>query len=114
MNRKTFLATLGAALVVSLLPKIEVFKNKVTLVPASKEDIKYFASLDRINEHLHESQETLISLGESLFSIARRYEVPSETVFLVATELARQNLSAVDVLSRTEDSVVLSRISNLI
>lgn len=72
------------------------------------------ATLARINEHLHESQPMLRSLGESLFSIARRYEVPTEPVFLAATELARQNLSATEVISRTEASIVLSRHANLI
>ena len=70
-------------------------------------------SLTDINVILNASNKTLGQFGDQLFQIARDTGQAFSTVATAAGELARQGLSVEQTLKRTNDALVLARLSGL-
>lgn len=69
--------------------------------------------LTELNTFLGQSQGQLKAFGDSLFSIAKNTATSFSAVAEAAKEFARQGLSMEDTLKRTNDALILSRISGL-
>ena len=69
--------------------------------------------LTELNTFLGESQSNLNNFSKSLFSIARNTGATFSDATEAAKEFARQGLSTQETLTRTNDALVLSRISGL-
>jgi TP901 family phage tail tape measure protein len=69
--------------------------------------------LTELNTFLGESQSNLNNFSKSLFSIARNTGATFSDATEAAKEYARQGLSTQETLTRTNDALVLSRISGL-
>lgn len=78
-----------------------------------KSTIQVEKQLADINVVLNTSQKSLANFGRSLFDIARSTANPFSEVTKAATEFARQGLGVQETLKRTNDALVLSRLSGL-
>ena len=78
-----------------------------------KSTIQVEKQLADINVVLNTSQKSLANFGRSLFDIARSTANPFSEVSKAATEFARQGLGVQETLKRTNDALVLSRLSGL-
>lgn len=70
-------------------------------------------SLKDINVILNLTDKSLSSFGTSLFSIAKSTGTSFATVASAATELSRQGLGVSETLKRTQDALILTRLSGL-
>ena len=70
-------------------------------------------TLAEINVILGTSQENLIQLSEGLFDVAKNTAQSFGEVAEAAKELARQGLGAEETLKRTNDALILSRLTGL-
>ncbi len=70
-------------------------------------------SLQDINVILNVSQAELQKFGDSLFSIARNTGQSFKEVASAATEFSRQGLGVEETLKRTNEALILSRLSGL-
>lgn len=77
------------------------------------ESIKVEKSLADINVILNQSSANLAKFGNSLFNIAKNTGQSFAEVAKAATELSRQGLTAQEVLQRTNDALILTRLSGL-
>ena len=77
------------------------------------ESIQVEKSLADINVILNVSSKTLNTFSKDLFSVARNTGQSFEAVAEAATELSRQGLSVQETLKRTQDALVLTRLSGL-
>lgn len=78
-----------------------------------KSTIDVQKSLTDINVILNVSTKTLDEFGNSLFDIAKNTGQSFEVVAQAATELSRQGLGLEETLKRTQDALVLTRLSGL-
>jgi len=78
-----------------------------------KATIQVEKQLADINVVLNTSEKSLSNFGRSLFDIARSTANPFSEVSKAATEFARQGLGVQETLRRTNDALVLSRLSGL-
>ena len=69
--------------------------------------------LTDLNTFLGQSQAQLKAFGDSLFSVAKNTGTSFSAVAEAAKEFARQGLSTEETLKRTNDALILSRISGL-
>jgi len=86
--------------------------NKVISATA-RATIEVNKQLVELNTYLGESQSNLDRFGKSLFTIARNTATNFADVAEAAKEFARQGLSTEETLKRTNDALVLSRVSGL-
>jgi len=80
---------------------------------AARSTIEVNKQLVELNTFLGESQQNLDRFGKSLFNIARATATNFSDVAEAAKEFARQGLSTEETLKRTNDALVLSRVSGL-
>jgi len=78
-----------------------------------KETVAVEKALADINTVLNTNQKGLEAFRGELFNIARNTAQSFKTVAEAAVELSRQGLSVTETLKRTNDAMVLSRISGL-
>jgi len=78
-----------------------------------KSTIEVEKSLADINVVLNASTKDLGKFGSSLFSIAKSTGQSFDEVSKAATEFARQGLGVAETLKRTNDALILSRLSGL-
>lgn len=79
----------------------------------AKSVIEVDKQLTELNTFLGQSQGKLQSVGDSLFKIAKNTASSFSDTAEAAKEFARQGLSVEETLKRTNDALVLSRISGL-
>lgn len=79
----------------------------------AKSVIEVDKQLTELNTFLGQSQQGLSKIGDSLFQIAKKTASSFEDTAEAAKEFARQGLSVEETLKRTNDALVLSRISGL-
>jgi len=78
-----------------------------------KSTIDVQKSLTDINVILNVSAKTLDQFGNSLFDIAKNTGQTFDVVAQAATELSRQGLGLEETLKRTQDALILTRLSGL-
>jgi len=78
-----------------------------------KSTIDVQKSLTDINVILNVSAKTLDQFGNSLFDIAKNTGQSFDVVAQAATELSRQGLGLEETLKRTQDALILTRLSGL-
>jgi TP901 family phage tail tape measure protein len=78
-----------------------------------KSTIDVQKSLTDINVILNVSAKTLDQFGSSLFDIAKNTGQSFDVVAQAATELSRQGLGLEETLKRTQDALILTRLSGL-
>jgi TP901 family phage tail tape measure protein len=78
-----------------------------------KSTIDVQKSLTDINVILNVSTKTLDQFGNSLFDIAKNTGQSFDVVAQAATELSRQGLGLEETLKRTQDALILTRLSGL-
>ena len=78
-----------------------------------KSTIDVQKSLTDINVILNVSTKTLDQFGNSLFDIAKNTGQTFDVVAQAATELSRQGLGLEETLKRTQDALILTRLSGL-
>ena len=78
-----------------------------------KSTVEVEKSLADINAVLGSSGKTLADFGRSLFDVARNTGSSFSQVASAATELSRQGLSVQETLKRTNDALILTRLSGL-
>ena len=78
-----------------------------------KSTIQVEKQLQDVNVILGESERGLAKFGKSLFNIAGKTAQSINTVADAATELARQGLSTEETLRRTNDALILTRLSGM-
>lgn len=78
-----------------------------------KSTIDVQKSLTDINVILNVSTKTLDQFGNSLFDIAKNTGQTFDAVAQAATELSRQGLGLEETLKRTQDALILTRLSGL-
>lgn len=83
------------------------------LVEIAKAAIQVEKSLTDINVILNVSKENLHKFGSELFSIANNTGQAFSTVAEAATEFSRQGLSMEKILLRTNDAMILTRLSGM-
>ena len=83
------------------------------LSEAAKSVILIDKELIELNTFLGQSQGALKEFGNSLFAVAKNTATSFSAVAEAAKEFARQGLSMEDTLKRTNDALILSRISGL-
>lgn len=70
-------------------------------------------SLTDINVVLNASQKDIAKFGDGLFKVAKNTAQSFDVVAEAATEFARQGLSIEETLSRTNDALILTRLTGL-
>ena len=75
--------------------------------------VKVEKSMADINIVLGASQKNLAKFGDGLFKVAKNTAQSFEVVAEAATEFARQGLSIEETLSRTNDALILTRLTGL-
>lgn len=86
---------------------------KKAITETAAATIEVNKQLTELNTFLGESQSNLNNFSKSLFAIARNAGATFSDAAEAAKEFARQGLSTEETLSRTNDALVLSRISGL-
>ena len=86
---------------------VQAFKGLVSTT------IEVEQSLAKINSILQANTGELNAFKQEIFSIAKSTQQSFATVSDAALELSRQGLSATEVISRLNDSLILSRLSGL-
>tara|TARA_Y100000592_G_C5482423_1_gene326504 strand:+ start:5559 stop:11639 length:6081 start_codon:yes stop_codon:yes gene_type:complete len=85
----------------------EAFESLVTSV------IKVEKALTDVNVVLNASSGDLRKFGDGLFKVARNTAQSFDTVAIAATEFARQGLSIEETLKRTNDALILTRLTGM-
>lgn len=90
-----------------------IYALNTALKESVKATIEVEKSLKDINVILNLSDKSLGQFGQSLFNIAKNTGNSFATVATAATELSRQGLGVTDTLKRTQDALILTRLSGL-
>jgi TP901 family phage tail tape measure protein len=90
-----------------------IFGVERAFVALVKSTIEVQKSLQDINVILNASQAQLQKFGAELFSIARNTGQSFQEVAAAATEFSRQGLGVEETLKRTNEALILSRLSGL-
>ena len=90
-----------------------IFTVEKAFTSLVKSTIDVQKSLTDINVILNVSTNTLNQFGSSLFDIAKNTGQTFDVVAQAATELSRQGLGLEETLKRTQDALILTRLSGL-
>jgi TP901 family phage tail tape measure protein len=90
-----------------------IFAVQKALSESVKSAIEVEKALKDINVILNLTDQSLSQFGTSLFDIAKNTGNAFSTVATAATELSRQGLGVAETLKRTEDALILTRLSGL-
>lgn len=90
-----------------------IFTVEKAFTSLVKSTIDVQKSLTDINVILNVSTNTLNQFGNSLFDIAKNTGQTFDVVAQAATELSRQGLGLEETLKRTQDALILTRLSGL-
>jgi len=90
-----------------------IFTVEKAFTSLVKSTIDVQKSLTDINVILNASAGTLDKFGNSLFDIAKNTGQSFDVVAVAATELSRQGLGLEETLRRTQDALILTRLSGL-
>jgi len=90
-----------------------IFTVEKAFTSLVKSTIDVQKSLTDINVILNVSTKTLDQFGNSLFDIAKNTGQSFDVVAQAATELSRQGLGLEETLKRTQDALILTRLSGL-
>ena len=90
-----------------------IFTVEKAFTSLVKSTIDVQKSLTDINVILNVSAKTLDQFGNSLFDIAKNTGQTFDAVAQAATELSRQGLGLEETLKRTQDALILTRLSGL-
>ena len=90
-----------------------IFTVEKAFTSLVKSTIDVQKSLTDINVILNASAGTLDKFGNSLFDIAKNTGQSFDVVAVAATELSRQGLGLEETLKRTQDALILTRLSGL-
>jgi TP901 family phage tail tape measure protein len=90
-----------------------IFTVEKAFTSLVKSTIDVQKSLTDINVILNVSTSTLDQFGNSLFDIAKNTGQTFDVVAQAATELSRQGLGLEETLKRTQDALILTRLSGL-
>jgi len=90
-----------------------IFTVEKAFTSLVKSTIDVQKSLTDINVILNVSTKTLDQFGSSLFDIAKNTGQTFDAVAQAATELSRQGLGLEETLKRTQDALILTRLSGL-
>ena len=90
-----------------------IYAVQKALSESVKSAIEVEKALTDINVILNLTDKSLAQFGTSLFDIAKNTGNAFSTVAEAATELSRQGLGVAETLKRTEDALILTRLSGL-
>jgi TP901 family phage tail tape measure protein len=90
-----------------------IYAVEKALSESVKAAIEVEKALKDINVILNLTDKSLSSFGTSLFNIAKNTGNAFSTVASAATELSRQGLGVAETLKRTQDALILTRLSGL-
>ena len=90
-----------------------IYAVQKALSESVKSAVEVEKALKDINVILNLTDQSLSQFGTSLFDIAKNTGNAFSTVATAATELSRQGLGVAETLKRTEDALILTRLSGL-
>jgi TP901 family phage tail tape measure protein len=90
-----------------------IYAVQKALSESVKSAIEIEKALTDINVILNLTDKSLAEFGTSLFDIAKNTGNAFSTVATAATELSRQGLGVAETLKRTQDALILTRLSGL-
>jgi len=90
-----------------------IYAVQKALSESVKSAIEVEKALKDINVILNLTDQSLSEFGTSLFDIAKNTGNAFSTVATAATELSRQGLGVAETLKRTQDALILTRLSGL-
>lgn len=90
-----------------------IYAVQKALSESVKSAIEVEKALKDINVILNLTDQSLSQFGTSLFDIAKNTGNAFSTVATAATELSRQGLGVAETLKRTQDALILTRLSGL-
>lgn len=90
-----------------------IYAVQKALSESVKSAIEVEKALTDINVILNLTDKSLAEFGTSLFDIAKNTGNAFSTVATAATELSRQGLGVAETLKRTQDALILTRLSGL-
>ena len=90
-----------------------IYAVQKALSESVKSAIEVEKALTDINVILNLTDKSLAQFGASLFDIAKNTGNAFSTVATAATELSRQGLGVAETLKRTQDALILTRLSGL-
>jgi TP901 family phage tail tape measure protein len=90
-----------------------IYAVQKALSESVKSAIEVEKALTDINVILNLTDKSLAQFGTSLFDIAKNTGNAFSTVATAATELSRQGLGVAETLKRTQDALILTRLSGL-
>jgi TP901 family phage tail tape measure protein len=90
-----------------------IYAVNTALRESVKASIEVEKALKDINVILNLTDKSLGQFGQSLFDIAKNTGNSFSTVAAAATELSRQGLGVSETLKRTQDALILTRLSGL-
>ena len=90
-----------------------IYAVQKALSESVKSAIEIEKALTDINVILNLTDKSLAQFGTSLFDIAKNTGNTFSTVATAATELSRQGLGVAETLKRTQDALILTRLSGL-